>query len=55
MCTLNFMWMHDMSVGLAALAKKDFQEKFLDEIENKEYTFIKELLKHIFVAGIKIF
>lgn len=52
MCTLNFMWMHDVSIGLSALTKKDYKDTFLDMVSESEHAFFKdEILRHIFVAS----
>jgi NIMA (never in mitosis gene a)-related kinase 1/4/5 len=52
MCTLNFMWMHDVSIGLSALTKKDYKDIFLEMVNESEHKFFRdEILRHIFVAS----
>lgn len=51
LCTLNFMWMTDISIGLSSLTKKDSIDAFLDEINNNEHIFVKQILRHIFVLS----
>lgn len=45
--TLNFMWMHEDSIGMKALSDpKHFLEPFLEDVENPK---IKEILRNIFI------
>ena len=55
MATLNFMWLYDMPVGLACLTNDNYVDKFVNEINNDEHLFLKEILKHIFNSSIIIF
>ena len=46
------MWMHDSSIGLASLTKPSFLDHYLDEVNNKDYEFFKQILKLMFIPGI---
>lgn len=50
-CSLTFMWMHDVTFGLACLTQKDFLENYLSQIQEKEYISVVEILKNIFVES----
>lgn len=52
-CTLNFIWQYDTSIGVAALSNKEFLKLFLNDIkeEGNDYAFFKELIKEILTLG----
>jgi hypothetical protein len=45
------MWLYDIPLGISSLTKKDYVENFINEINNKEYNFFKDILKSIFING----
>jgi len=51
MLTLNFMWMHEMSIGLMAVSKSNsFLNNFLPDVsDDKEYVGFKEILGSMFI------
>jgi serine/threonine protein kinase len=51
LCTLIFMWMNEVPIGLLSLTSSDYLTKFTSLIINEEYKFFKDLLPHILLKG----
>jgi len=49
LCTLVFMWMNEVPVGLLSLSNADFLGKFVSSITNEDYKFFRDLLHLILV------
>jgi hypothetical protein len=41
--------MNDSPVALSSLTKKDYLDGFIHQIEQKEYTYFRDILKNIFI------
>ena len=46
------MWLYDMPVGLACLTNDHYVDKFVNEINNNEHLFLKDIIKHTFNSSI---
>lgn len=42
--------MLESSLGIASLTQKDFQDTFLNKINNPDFIFFKDLLRHTFTV-----
>jgi len=45
------MWMHDASISIKVLTDKLFVDTFINEINNPEYEFFTDLIKHMLVKS----
>ena len=48
---MNFMWLLDSPIGIAAMTKNSFLHNLLEDINEKEYNFVKRILRSIFIVG----